>query len=314
MLPELMAIKSTKVAILMCTYNGEPFLKEQLDSLIAQDISDWHLWVSDDGSKDKTWAILESYQSKMNGRLSIIKGPKKGFARNFLSLICMKDIKAEYYAYSDQDDIWHSDKLSAALQWLETIPKGTPALYGARSMWINEAGQELGLSNLFIGPFSFKNALVQNVAAGNTMVFNQAACNLIREAGNDIDVIFHDWWTYIVVSGCGGEIFIDKAPRLDYRQHDNNVIGCNNGFHAKVIRLKRLLSGHMRYWNTRHVVALQKIIHRLTSENRYILDLFANAREDSLLPRLIGIKRSGIYRQTALGNIAIIIAAFLRKL
>jgi glycosyltransferase involved in cell wall biosynthesis len=306
--------RRTKVAILMCTYNGQAFLREQVDSFIVQTCKDFHLWVSDDRSTDNTVAILDGYKEKLDNRLSVVQGPKQGFAENFLTLICNQDVKAEYYAYSDQDDIWHADKMELAVKWLETVPKDIPALYGARSVWIDEKNNELGLSNLFVGPFGFKNAIVQNVAAGNTMVFNQAACDLIREAGTGIHVAFHDWWTYIVIAGSGGKIFIDQTPVLRYRQHGNNVIGCNNGFKAKLVRLKRLLSGHMRYWNTQHIKALSKIKHRLSKENSKVFDLFATSRDKWLLPRVIGIYKSGIYRQTQLGNIALVIAAFLRKL
>jgi glycosyltransferase involved in cell wall biosynthesis len=303
-----------EVAILMATYNGHRFLKEQINSFISQTYHNFHLWVSDDGSKDDTIEILNSCKEELKDRMTIFSGPKKGFAENFLSLVCNPDVKAEYYAYSDQDDIWHDDKLEKAVAWLETVPKGIPALYGARSVWITQSGEEVGFSNQFIGPFGFKNSLVQNVAAGNTMVFNQAACDLLREAGKDIHIAFHDWWTYIVTAGCGGEIFIDQTPVLRYRQHDNNVLGCNNGFQAKIYRIKRLLFGHMRYWNTQHVKALNKIIHRLTPENQIAFNSFASSRDRWVLPRMIGMKKAGIYRQTQLGNIGIAMAAFLGKL
>ena len=94
------------IAILMCTYNGERFIAEQIDSFLNQTHKNIALWVSDDGSTDGTMIILKKYQEKFpKGRFKIINGPGKGFVMNFLSLICHKDVKADYYAFSDQDDI-----------------------------------------------------------------------------------------------------------------------------------------------------------------------------------------------------------------
>ena len=99
--------KQPHVAILMCTLNGERFLKEQLDSFTTQTHQDWTLWVSDDGSTDQTLEILRATQAEWGAdRLKIVEGPRKGFARNFLSLACRAEIEAEYFAFSDQDDVW----------------------------------------------------------------------------------------------------------------------------------------------------------------------------------------------------------------
>jgi glycosyltransferase involved in cell wall biosynthesis len=115
-------------------YNqGQHYLAEQLDSFSTQSYTNWELWASDDGSKDQTLEILEEYRQKWpTGRLSIYFGPAKGYAANFLQLTCNAGIKADFYAYSDQDDIWEKDKLERALRWLESIPENIPALYCSR--------------------------------------------------------------------------------------------------------------------------------------------------------------------------------------
>ena len=95
------------VAILLCTFHGQHFLADQLDSIDAQNFPRWRIWASDDGSQDDTNNILEAYQRKWGSdRLCIQHGPALGFARNFLSLTCDQHIEADYYAWSDQDDIW----------------------------------------------------------------------------------------------------------------------------------------------------------------------------------------------------------------
>ena len=105
------------VAILLGTYNGEKFLEAQLDSLEAQSVTNWTLYVSDDGSTDATLDIIHRYQSKWGtDKIRYRLGPQKGFAQNFLSLACDTSIKADYYAFCDQDDVWLPEKLSIALE------------------------------------------------------------------------------------------------------------------------------------------------------------------------------------------------------
>jgi glycosyltransferase involved in cell wall biosynthesis len=304
-----------KVAVLMGTLNGERFLAEQLDSIAAQTHSDWELWVSDDGSEDNTLAILEAYRAKWGGgRLSCFLGPAQGLATNFLSLACKAGIQADYYAYADQDDLWGPDKLSRAVSWLETMHPSVPALYCSRTILVDAAGKETGLSVLHAKPPGFANALVQNIAGGNTMVFNNAARNLLRETGADVRVVTHDWWTYIVITGCGGKVFYDPHPTIRYRQHGYNQLGSNVAWSGRLARAGMLLDNYFRGWNDLNILALQRMRSRLPSENRRILDEFSVARNRPLIPRLIGIKRSRIYRQTMLGNIGLFAAAVLKRL
>ncbi|EPE4760109.1 glycosyltransferase family 2 protein, partial [Escherichia coli] len=304
-----------KVAILLCTYNGQRYLAEQLSSFVAQSHGNWEVWASDDGSKDDTQVILEAIQQKWpDGRLSIHVGPAKGFVANFLSLTCDASIDADYYAYSDQDDIWEPNKLARAVEWLKSIPESIPALYCSRTRIVDANNNEIGLSPLFCKPPSFANALMQNIGGGNTMVFNTAARNLLREAGENLSLISHDWWVYIVVTGCGGKVFYDSLPSLRYRQHDGNVVGMNATWSARFKRIRMLWEGHFKNWNDSHIADLYKLQHKLTMQNVETLERFAKARQMSLIPRLIHLKRSGIYRQTLLGNLGLIVAAVLGRI
>ena len=111
------------VAILLCTFNGARFLPAQLSSFADQTWQDWRVFASDDGSSDETVTILSQYQKQFGSpRMHIRNGPRQGFVTNFLSLVCDPSIAADYYAYSDQDDIWESEKLSRAIGLLKTIP------------------------------------------------------------------------------------------------------------------------------------------------------------------------------------------------
>lgn len=305
---------SPKIAILLCTYHGQHYLAEQLDSFAAQSYQNWKVWASDDGSQDNTCTILEAYRDKWSeDRLSICSGPAEGFVANFLSLTCRTDIQAGYYAYSDQDDIWEADKLQRAMDWLLTIPEDVPALYCSRTKLIDAEDKDIGYSPLFTKPPGFANALMQNLGGGNAMAFNDAARKLLREAGGSVNVAAHDWWVYLVVSGCGGKVFYDPYPSVRYRQHNDNLVGMNSNWPARFIRIRMLWRGQFRKWNDLNIQALGQLHHKLTPENQEILDRFSAARNRWLLFRLIGLKRSGIYRQTLLGNLGLIAAAIFKK-
>lgn len=318
-LGELSANRSTNysqplVAVLLCTYNGDNFLTEQLDSIASQTHKNLDLWTSDDDSQDKTQNILEEYQSSWTeNHFSICCGPQQGFAENFLSLICNSAIKADYFACSDQDDIWEPDKLERALAKLSDVPSNVPALYCSRTTAIDKHGHQLGLSPLFQKPPSFANALVQNIGGGNTMVMNQAARELLLCAGSQA-VVSHDWWIYLLVSGAGGKVFYDATPSVQYRQHDNNLVGSNTSWLSRSHRIRLLLQGRFRRWNTINTQSLIQNRNLLTLENQRTLDIFCSARDRYLIPRLLGMWKSGIYRQTRLETLGLVIATVFKKI
>lgn len=303
-----------KVAIFLCTYQGQGFIEEQLRSFEVQTYQNWEVWASDDGSKDKTLSILETFQNRWGrSKLSIHSGPAKGFVANFLSLTCRADVDADFFSYSDQDDIWEANKLERAVAWLKSIPETVPALYCSRTKLVDVNNTEIGLSPLFAKSPSFQNALMQSIAGGNTMVFNKAARDLLVEAGEDISVIAHDWWAYIVIAGCGGRIFYDSVPTLRYRQHDNNLIGTNSGLDAKLKRIQMLFSGQFCKFNDGNISAILKLQKYFSDQNLLVLNNLILARKKLLLGRLFYFWKSGVYRQTTLGNLALIVALIFNK-
>ena len=146
------------------------------------------------------------------------------------------------------------------------------------------------------------------------MVFNAAARALLIEAGADVIVQTHDWWIYILVAGCGGKVHYDATPKVGYRQHDRNLVGSNASWPGRVHRTRRILIGHFKSMNDHNIAALRRVRHRLTAETRCALDEFARARDAWLLPRVFGVRRSGVYCQTVLSNLALIGATLLNKL
>ncbi|WP_395598294.1 glycosyltransferase family 2 protein [Pseudomonas sp. A1437] len=306
---------SYRVAILICTYNGAKFLREQLDSLITQSHKNWAIYASDDGSSDETLHILNDYQIKLGkDRLSIFQGPQEGFAKNFLSLVRNPSISADYFAFSDQDDIWFEKKLERSIFKLASLPIHTPSLYCSRTLLVNSKKEVIGRSPLFKSPTSFQNALVQSIAGANTMLINNAARNLIIQLAVNTQVVAHDWLAYLIVSGCGGKVIYDPLPSLNYRQHESNLIGANTDLKNQILRIRKMLSGRFGDWNATNLTALNSIKEKLTKENQKRLECFEQARKSNLISRLRLMKRSGIYRQTKRGNISLLLAIILNKI
>ena len=170
------------------------------------------------------------------------------------------------------------------------------------------------MSPLFTKPPSFANALVQNIGGGNTMVFNHAACELLRKAGADVQVASHDWWTYLVVSGCGGLVHYDPTPTLRYRQHTGNLVGSNGSWLARCRRLTMMLGGRFKDWTQKNILALTALKDQLSQESDSRLREFQQSQRGNIFARLKGVKRSGIYRQTLIGNLGLISAVLLNKI
>lgn len=305
---------SPKIAILLCTYNGAEYLAEQLDSIEAQSWENIDVWASDDGSSDNTMDILYKYQKNWRkGRFEVNQGPRKGFQENFLSLACNPNITADFYAFSDQDDVWESDKLARAFDCLKERTE-LPALYCSRTVLIAECGKPLNrMSPLFSRPPSFANALVQNIAGGNTMVMNKKTHTLLCTVGKQ-NIASHDWWVYLLITGAGGYIYYDSVPSIQYRQHDRNAIGANRGFLARLKRLRGVLKGNFSDWNTLHVEALNNTCNVLTKESLQTLKYFTKSRDSSFFKRMFFISKSSVYRQTIDGNVALWIATLLKKI
>lgn len=302
-----------KLAILMCTYNGAKYLQEQLDSFANQSFKNWHLFVYDDGSNDNTKNLVQTFGQK-HPTTFVTNNPNLGFAKNFLNGITITPNDFDFYALSDQDDVWLESKLEKAVSYLKNVETSIPALYCTRSTLVDATCNQIGYSPLFAKKPSFANALVQSIAGGNTMVFNKAARNLITKVGLDINVVSHDWFIYQLIIGAGGFVHYDSSSEILYRQHDNNLIGSNNGFFARLSRIKMLLNNSFRAWNDRNIKILQDNSDLLTKENKNKLHIFAKARKNSLVFRLVGFIKCGIYRQTLLGNIALFVGGVLNKI
>ena len=298
----------------MATFEGEKYIDEQLRSIEAQDWPEIDIWASDDGSTDGTVKLLERWAARWSrGRFVVLTGPNRGFADNFRSLLTNPDIEAEYVCFCDQDDIWLSDKTHAAVATL--APSGDrPALYCARTIIADERGHELLRSPLFRRPPNFANALVQSIGGGNTMVMNRAAHRLVQRAAERTRFVSHDWFSYLMVAGAGGDVTYAETPHVRYRQHPGNLVGSNHGWRAFAERVLAAFGGRFSTWNEDNVRALEVCRDMLTPEAAATLEMFREARRGPLWERLHKLRQSGVYRQTRFGQLTLYAAGLLGKL
>jgi glycosyltransferase involved in cell wall biosynthesis len=294
-----------KVAIWLATRNGAAFLDEQLRSLAAQTHPSIDIWASDDGSTDGTLAILSDWQGRWpKGTFSISDGPRAGFAENFRALIS-NQADGDFFACCDQDDLWEPHKLEAALAWMRSEQEALPLLFCSRTLTISESGAPTGMSPLFRRKPSFRNALVQSLAGGNTMVLNRAARDIVALASRRTSFVSHDWWMYQLVTGAGGIVHYSHEPLVRYRQHAQNLVGANTSWKARLERLRRLLGGQFIEWNEMNLAGLEKSRDLLTPDAMEAMELFVRARKGGLLTGVASLRKSGVYRQTPQGTLAL---------
>ena len=289
-----------RVAVLLAAFRDARFLPQQLASIHAQNHRNLDLWVSRDCDDREIGRILQRYAPAFPpGRFSVRPGPRKGAAANFLSMAFDPAIEADYFAWCDQDDVWEEDKLARAVAALEKSPARIPALYASRSQLIDAQGRRLGLTSLRNRrPASFANALVESIAGGHTMVLNRSARDLLRTAGID-DIPYHDWWTYMLVTGAGGHVHYDPCPHVRYRLHDGNHTGTGTSLPGRLWRrLRHSLSGRTSSIRRANIRALREARHVLTADNARRLDMFSRVLEAAPWSQWAGLRKSGIYRQT----------------
>jgi len=312
----LAQIKTTepKVAILMTTFNGATHLNEQLTSIENQSHKNWELHISDDGSTDATLTILRTFASIHIGKVHIYQTTKNlGFVQNFFSLICHPNVCGDYYALSDQDDIWCTDRLLAGIR---QIPKSNTeaVLYCSRTLLIDEMGDYLSHSPQFSNTPNFRNALIQSIAGGNTMIFNHATQQLVVKSNpNSNSIPSHDWWMYILVSGHAGVIRYDASPNVLYRQHNHNLVGTNVGLRAAFNRFNKLQNGTFKKWNQQNIDALNSCRSLLTTDNEAILDEFIAYRKARFFSRIVCVFKNTFRRQTWWGNLVLRIALLCKR-
>ena len=214
---------SPRVTVLLSTWQGERYLPELLSSLAAQTWPRLRIRVRDDGSTDGTVPLLHEFASGREA-VEVVEGENLGVVGSFHELLGGGEGNAEdeLYAFCDQDDVWLPDKIERAVRRILRTPDPASTLYCGRLIYTDAALREIGRSRV-PSHLGFRNAVVENIAVGCTVVFGERIRRLLRR-GRPGDMMMHDWWAYLAASAFGTVVY-DEEPRILYRQHGENLAG-----------------------------------------------------------------------------------------
>ncbi len=300
-----------EVHIVLATYNGEKFIREQLDSLLDNNWEDMTIEVCDDGSTDGTVDIVNEYVEKYEG-ITLHRNEKNlGYVMNFMEGI--KRSTSPYIMLCDQDDIWHSDKIQKTYERMKRLEgqvegKMPLLVYSDAMNFDSDTGEELGLfhksSHLDTRKVDPAHLFMENKCIGCTVMVNGAIREYLKELPGEIRV--HDWWLAMICS-CFGKITYINESTLQYRQHSGNMIG-GSGFSTYVgNRLKNIQKQRQAIWDTfaQGKAFCDVFSSGLTGENREIATRFAAMAESNFLRRKWWLVRYGFWKSGLVRNIAL---------
>lgn len=219
------------IQVIMSTYNGEKYIKEQIVSIFNQQECNVSLLIRDDGSTDKTIEIIEELSLKYN--IKLIQGENLGAAKSFLEAIKFTDEKNDFFAFSDQDDVWLDDKLISAIKCIERY-NDRILLYASNLTAVNE-NLKIIQNRILPSEISvdYRDLLVKSpYLFGCTMVFNKNTRNLISNQSSQTPMM-HDIWVALIAC-LNGKIIYDNNSYIYYRQHENNQVGAKIYFKDKL--------------------------------------------------------------------------------
>ena len=215
-----------KVDILLATYNGEKYIREQIDSILNQTYKEFRLLISDDGSNDGTRDILNEYKAKDDRIEIFMQEENLGVVKNFEFLL--KKVEAKYYMFSDQDDIWKNEKIEKSLNKieegfdlvytdLEVVDENLNVTY--ESYW-----KLKGIYKKIKKYNNFESLYLNNFITGCTVISKKELIDSFMPLPNISKFVLHDYWISLVVSQNGKIAYIEE-PLIKYRQHKNNKVG-----------------------------------------------------------------------------------------
>ncbi|WP_280954087.1 glycosyltransferase family 2 protein [Lactococcus protaetiae] len=254
-----------KVNILMSTYNGEKYIAEQIESIQKQTFKDWQLIIRDDGSKDTTCKIVETFITN-DKRIRLIRAENVGVIRSFYELVKVET--ADFYFFADQDDYWLPEKLEIMLNETQKHDNSKPVMYYTdlkvtdRNLSVTKESMIKTQSNH--PNTQFVQELTENTVTGGASMINHA---LAEHWLTTDDIIMHDWYLALLATAIGELVFIDIPTHL-YRQHDSNVLGAR----TLTKRMKKWV--HPKSWFEKYwwlINASQKQAKKILTENRSVL-------------------------------------------
>jgi rhamnosyltransferase len=272
----IMQNKVPRVAVLLAAYNGERWIRYQLDSIWSQEGVAVDIFISLDYSSDSTLSLLQSLQSKHNNLFILSYGERfGGAAKNFYRLIKEVDIsKYDYVAFSDQDDIWLSNKL---YRGIETMESSGSTAYSSDVMAFWSNGRQKLIKKSY--PQKRFDFIFESAGPGCTYIFCiepylDFQDFVISHWARVLEVEFHDWLAYAFFRSRGHKWLIDNSPTMLYRQHEFNQFGANSSWVAYLRRLSLIKEG----WFVNQVQTISKILGLPHVSKKFILSNFMQTR------------------------------------
>lgn len=265
--------KKPKVQILLATFNGEKFLREQLESIVNQEYKLWEVLIHDDGSIDDTISILNEYQNNYPKKVRLLIDQKifSSASKNFFHLIENRSRKANLYCLCDQDDIWHKNKLKCIVERYCEMEDRKPVLIHSDLSLIDAKGKLLKNShnNLINNQKNFinkNNALYSNPVPGCAMTINSALADKLSFSKY---IVMHDWWILLSAMYTNTTLIYINLPLIKYRQHSGNIFGYKKtNIIILVIRLLFKIPRYMK--NVKKAYAQSKEFHHQSGLEYFI--------------------------------------------
>lgn len=270
------------ITVLMSAYNGEKFIREQLDSIRNQDNVRVRLLVRDDGSSDTTGRILTEYMAEFpDFQMTLVRGDNMGYVKSFTELVKIALVRypnCSYFAFSDHDDVWMRDKLQTAtitLNKLNARTENIPIMYCSNTRLVDADLTPVGLFRNNPPEISKSKCLIQNIVTGCTAVFNRKAACLFAERQIP-DIAVHDQFLYIICTLLGKTVY-DHEPHILYRLHGDNQVGKPNVF-KKLKQSAAKLTKDTHSLEKRAKDILSAFDDLLSEKDREIVSVLANYR------------------------------------
>ncbi|MGN0362115.1 MAG: glycosyltransferase family 2 protein [Bilifractor sp.] len=298
------------VAICLATFNGEKYLAEQLDSILAQTFQDFHLFIRDDHSIDGTREILNKYSSEHPEKITVIHDESLvggSSQKNFACILhwVRENYNFPYYMFSDQDDVWLPDKIQVSVEKIKSAERSFdgPVLIHTDLIVVDKDLHTLGESffryrALDPDKRDLRHLLIQNNITGCTMLWNKKLNDIVDLSGGG--AAMHDWWMALAAC-CFGRIDFVEEPTILYRQHGDNVVGAMKVNTAGFIIRRLTGSAHVRETVHLSVAQAQSFLHTyadmLNADDAGMITRFSRLYEVNKVRRIAVAVKNGFLKQ-----------------
>ena len=306
----------SRVSVVLSTYNGEKYVKEQIDSILSSSYQDIDLYIRDDISSDRTLEILKGYHDIAPDRIHVLQNEVNlGCTLNFLQGIC--DTTADYIMLCDQDDVWKPNKIGETLRRMQhmeaQLGKETPI-----AVFTDAEVVDTSLNRRYASFFrsskldprktDLPHILMENKLIGCTVMMNASLRKVLKSRKLPKTARYHDWWLALIAASMGKIGFLPEQTIL-YRQHDSNVVGSSSFlsyFKDRITSLKK---------QKRAILALEKQAEEflelyrsyLSEDSMRLLHQFASLQHKGWLERRRLLLKYGFLKTGLIRNIGLMI-------